>query len=302
MKEYGRNVSVLPIGGDLRHLLMSPKFNMSENLARKASDWVSHIGATQHEAGWLANHSQSLSLDSIYNQISALISRADIVTFQPWVVREVHSLISRIDLPKRYVAFHVRRGDKLIAEAKYWVDEYWAKQGYNETTQPSNYIPLSQYLKQVQKEEEAGVRLTDVYIATDDQDTIKQEIKLSGFSNVSFHMNPDASSTVHLQSDMECSKRYSRTIAAIADLNLLSQSEIFVGEYNSNWGRLVHTARTSFVDGMIGTARQFDMRIAFGSESRGIPGTYISHIKDAHFIGVGSAGGWWWLGKALEQG
>jgi hypothetical protein len=156
-------------------------------------------------------------------------------------------------------------------------------------------------LKQVQKEEEAGV-LTDVYIATDDQDTIKQEIKLSGFSNVSFHMNPDASSTVHLQSDMECSKRYNRTIAAIADLNLLSQSEFFVGEYNSNWGRLVHTAHTSFVDGMIGTARQFGMRIAFGSESRGIPGTYISHIKDAHFIGVGSAGGWWWLGKALEQG
>jgi hypothetical protein len=35
------------------------------------------------------------------------------------------------------LCFHVRRGDKLIAEAKYWVDEYWAKEEYNETTQPS---------------------------------------------------------------------------------------------------------------------------------------------------------------------
>ncbi|KAL7500129.1 hypothetical protein ACHAWT_008612 [Skeletonema menzelii] len=273
MDEDGRNVSVLAIGGDLRHLLMSPKYNMFENLARKSPDWVSRIGATKHEAGWLANHSQNLSLDAIYDQISALLSRAGVVTFQPWINRDVHSFISRFDLPKPYVAFHVRRGDKLIAEAKYWVDDYWAKQGYNETTQPSNYIPFSHYLKQVQNEQESGV-LTNVYIATDDQDTIKHEIdELLGFSNVSFHMNPDASSTIHLQSDMECSKRYNRTIAAIADLTILSQSDIFVGEYNSNWGRLVHTARTSFVDGEIGTARQFDMRIAFGHESRGIPGT-----------------------------
>ena len=275
MDEDGRNVSVLAIGGDLRHLLMSPKYNMFENLARKSPDWVSRIGATQYEARWLANHSKNLTLDAIYDQISALLSRAGVVMFQPWINREVHSFISRFDdvLPKHYVAFHVRRGDKLIAEAKYWVNEYWAKQGYNETTQPSNYIPFSHYLEQVQNEQESGV-LTNVYIATDDQDTIKREIdELSGFSNVSFYMNPDSSSTIHLQSDMECSKRYNRTIAAIADLNILSQSDIFVGEYNSNWGRLVHTARTSFVDGEIGTARQLDMRIAFGSQSRGVPGT-----------------------------
>jgi len=272
--EDGRNVSVLSIGGDLRHLLMSPKYNVLE-LARKSPAWVSRIGATQYEARWLANHSQNLSLDSIYDQISALLSRAGVVTFQPWINREVHSFISRFDdvLPKNYVAFNVRRGNELTAEAKYWVDEYWAKQGYNETTQPSNYIPISHYLEQVQNEQESGV-LTNVYIATDDQDSIKREIdELSGFSNVSFYMNPDTSPKIHLQSDLECSIRYNRTIAAIADLKILSQSDIFVGEYNSNEGRLVHTARTSFVDGEIGTARQLDMRIAFGPESRGIPGT-----------------------------
>lgn len=67
MDEDGRNVSVLVIGGDLRHLLMSPEYNMFENLARKSPDWVSRIGATQHEAGWLANHSQSLSLDILFS-------------------------------------------------------------------------------------------------------------------------------------------------------------------------------------------------------------------------------------------
>eukprot|EP00984_Skeletonema_dohrnii_P033885 scaffold31956_cov78-Skeletonema_dohrnii-CCMP3373.AAC.2 len=221
---------------------MSPKYNVLE-LARKSPAWVSRIG------GKMAGQSQSEIASS---------------RFSLGLTARYLSFISRFDdvLPKHYVAFNVRRGNKLTAEAKYWVDEYWAKQGYNETTQPSNYIPFSHYLEQVQNEQESGL--------------IKREIdELSGFSKLSFYMNPDTSPKIHLQSDLECSIRYNRTIAAIADLKILSQSDIFVGEYNSNEGRLVHTARTSFVDGEIGTARQLDMRIAFGPESRGIPGTCI---------------------------
>jgi hypothetical protein len=266
-----RNVSVLPLGGDsLRYFLWAT----GDNMSKTAYQWASQIGATPSEVEWFANNSQHVSIDVIHNQLSAILSRAGIIAFQPWIARDVRAWIKRVGLPKNYVAFHVRRGDKLFAESKGLVDAYWSERGYNESTQPTNYIPFSHYLKQVEMDHRLGT-FTDMYIATDDLDTVRKEIaNLTDFQNVRVYTNPDDSTAVHLQSDGNCKNRYNRTIAAISDLCILSRSNVFVGEYNSNWGRLVHTARSLFRGGVVGTAgTQDDTRIAFGGVERGTPGT-----------------------------
>ncbi|KAL7453914.1 hypothetical protein ACHAWC_005553 [Mediolabrus comicus] len=37
--------------------------------------------------------------------------------------------------------------------------------------------------------------------------------------------------------------RYHRNIASVADMLILGKARTFVGEYNSNWGRLIRTMR-----------------------------------------------------------
>ena len=38
-------------------------------------------------------------------------------------------------------------------------------------------------------------------------------------------------------------RQYEQTVAALADLSLLVGADLFVGTYNSNWGRLAKTMR-----------------------------------------------------------
>mmetsp|Transcript_11028 Transcript_11028/g.24264 ORF Transcript_11028/g.24264 Transcript_11028/m.24264 type:complete len:169 (+) Transcript_11028:690-1196(+) len=52
--------------------------------------------------------------------------------------------------------------------------------------------------------------------------------------------------------ESDCAERYTRNIAGIADLMILINSDVFVGEFNSNWGRLVRLFRTSLLEEEIG--------------------------------------------------
>ena len=132
-------------------------------------------------------------------------------------------------------------------------------------TQPKNYIPFSFYMEQLKKNGgDQGIKT--IYVATDDPLVVKQEIaNLTNSQGYRFIMNPDdASSTGHIQTGHDCQERYRKTIAAVTDLMVLSKANIFVGEYNSNWRRLVRTWRTSF-DNNIGTGKPRDIRPAFGN-------------------------------------
>jgi len=80
---------------------------------------------------------------------------------------------------------------------------------------------------------------------------------------LSFYFNPTDSSAFHLNGDGEkgfdkdkknatekdsCFARYHRNIASIADMIMLSKARTIIGEYNSNWGRLIRIVRVRLND------------------------------------------------------
>eukprot|EP01082_Thalassiosira_pseudonana_P001962 g1859.t1 g1859 contig11:215093-216244(+) len=181
-----------------------------------------------------------------------------------------------------YDAIHVRRGDKLITESRGEVIKYWRDQGYcDETQQPLDYIPFSHYLKQGWDVDGSrrncqqhwyglknGSELRKVYVATDDPKGLMEEIAMlpkgsggstivAGCHKLKFIFSPlakkDTSLYLNFRGDeSDCAERYTRNIAGIADLMILINSDVFVGEFNSNWGRLVRLFRTSLLEEEIG--------------------------------------------------
>uniref|UniRef100_A0A7S1VDJ4 Uncharacterized protein n=1 Tax=Grammatophora oceanica TaxID=210454 RepID=A0A7S1VDJ4_9STRA len=146
------------------------------------------------------------------------------------------------------------------------------KQGYNKTHQPLNYIPLAHYLKQI---DDSCPRT--VYIATDDPITIQEEIAaLNATSGLNFVLSPKPeASQGHVKDAKDCATKYDFTISMVMDLYLLVHASVFVGEFNSNWGRLVGYLRVHFADvheRVMGTAQPREIRIAFGPTGRNSPG------------------------------
>jgi hypothetical protein len=140
------------------------------------------------------------------------------------------------------------------------VDKFWQERGYNSSSQPTNYFPFSHYLSKL---DASSPR--DVYVATDDPETVRREITALKPNRFRFHFYPDSASTTgHLLDESDCSRRYERTIGAMTDLLLLIRSTIAIAEYTSNWGILVRFHRTFLADGHVGSASVRDMRIAFG--------------------------------------
>lgn len=205
----------------------------------------------------------------LWDQIISILNRRNMISFQPWITRDLDEKVRQINLPHAFIAMHIRRGDKLRTESRSFVEEWWKARGYNKTTQPKNYIPFSFYMEQLKKNgNDQGIKT--IYVATDDPLVVKQEIaNLTNSQGYRFIMKAIlmmlASSTRHIQTGHDCQERYRKTIAAVTDLMILSKANIFVGEYSSNWGRLVRTLRTSFDNGTIGTGEPRDIRPAFGN-------------------------------------
>lgn len=187
-----------------------------------------------------------------------------------------------LPLNKEYSAIHVRRGDKLEKESRGEVIKYWRSQGHTDPENlPTDYVPFAHYLSQWDKAdvcprndkgEIEEIMKHNVYIATDDPLVVKQEIADLPVEHINentilwnecheltFYMNPTDESAFHLNGDGEhgfkddsdntpeggdnCFMRYHRNIASIADMMILSKAKTFIGEYNSNWGRVIRTMR-----------------------------------------------------------
>lgn len=267
------------------------------------AEWALRLGAAPHEARIFGSLTDRRD---IWDYVSALMARSGVLRFQHWIARDVEIFIQKhtelpLDVP--YDAIHVRRGDKLESDAKRHVIKHWrALDMYDEETKsmPRNYIPFTHYLSQFddlpcEDSEEGSPRL--VYVATDDPIEILNEINdlpkdskgntltsnadgvvchkfqfvLSSFEqDVGFHIDAGGSKGA-------CEDRYSRNIASVADLMILAKSNIFVGEFNSNWGRLVRSFRLSMNDSakIMNGARpvlQREMRVAWGNLRPGPPG------------------------------
>lgn len=260
-------------------------------------EWALRLGAAPHEArifGGLQDRHE------IWDYASAFMGRAGILRFQPWIARDVEEYITQhtklpLDVP--YDAIHVRRGDKLESDAKHHVITYWSRLGmYNNETgsMPRDYIPFTHYLSMfddVECNAEGEPRL--VYVATDDPTEVQKEINalpkeegnplLTKYlcHKFQFVFSPfEQSLGFHIEtgpSKGDCEERYTRNVASIADLMILTKSDMFVGEYNSNWGRLVRTFRLKMNDSakIMNGARpvlERRMKVAWGHQHPGPPG------------------------------
>jgi hypothetical protein len=198
-----------------------------------------------------------------------------------------------------YDAIHVRRGDKLIAEAKKVVIPYWRSKGYNdEASFPTNYIPFEHYVQMAwgkvgcrnmrEMLKHLKERPRTVFIATDDPVTVQKEIQSlpkarDGNPKISycghkamFVFSPSSKTTnsFHLNDRAkgdDCHNVYQRNIAAIADMIVLARANKLVADFNSNWGRFIRNFRM-FLDGKTHVALR-DMTAAFGNSHPGPPGS-----------------------------
>lgn len=300
----GKETSILVLGGfSLRSYFAQriiPALSRTEYLVKV---WAARVGATTTSS--LARSIQHLddaitppldaANESLYqqqewiHQVLGQLVHMRVGSLQPWIAQGVYKQKSAWiqsepeaaalwNGDEFYIGVHIRRGDKLLVEAKAWVDQYWGQQKQQNSTKPTeqvpNYIPFSEYKKHiVEASHEHGVQRhnpINVYIATDDPMTVRREIDaMPATEHFRFWFHPmvigdfpsDTSIVSHIREATDCRNRYNRTLAAVMDLMLLTRSTVFVGEYNSNWGRLVRTHRTVMVDGI---AHVRDVRTVWG--------------------------------------
>lgn len=278
----------------------------TDNAVSRASDWAERIGARPHEARTFVNSSALDGYRDTWDYVSALVARSGVLRFQPWIGRDVEghmkTYLPDLDLAEPYDAVHVRRGDKLLTDARRLVRMYWTERGmYDEVTgaMPTDYIPFRHYLTQYENVTTCADGPRTVYVATDDPEVVKAEIAdlpkdddghtllFTDAGEPTCHRfrfifsTYDAQSGYHLHEGYgkgSCEERYERNVASVADLMLLTRSDVAVVEFNSNWGRLVRTFRLRVNDSqrVMNGARPVlmkgEMRIAWGKKLPGPPG------------------------------
>eukprot|EP00986_Skeletonema_menzelii_P004751 scaffold1665_cov149-Skeletonema_menzelii.AAC.1 len=270
--ENGQTVNVIATSGrGVRNYFNSlDQFVSSEG-------WAMKLGATSDEAKIFS----TLSGTQMWDYAVGLMNKAGFMRLQPWIARDVEVFIQSFGLKdEAYDAIHVRRGDKLIKEARGQVMRYWSSQGHRGVA-PTNYIPFVHYLDQFKKAEcplnehgEVERMKRIVYVATDDPVVVKKEIAdlphhidestilWNGCHELSFYFNPTKESGFHLNGDGE------RGFLDGSKDNCFDS-----GEFNSNWGRLLRTMRVRLRDsGDAEYSKTLDMRIAWGVMQPRLPG------------------------------
>ena len=252
----GRTVNVIATGGGGLRKYFRSKIKDSHIISTER--WAVKLGATLTEARIFS----TLKGPEMWDYAIGLMIKAGFLQLQPWIARDVEMFIKSFDLPRKggvYDAIHVRRGDKLIMEARAEVQKYWRSKGHSDMNNlPTNYVPFAHYLDQFKKGEcpmnEMG-EVTEkiqrnVYVATDDPVVVKGEIAdlpnhidertilWNDCHELSFYFNPTDDSAFHLNGDGEkgfndgtedsCFKRYHRNIASVADMMLLAKSRTFM--------------------------------------------------------------------------
>jgi len=275
----GTEVNVMVSGGS-RLRIHFRKYESSMTLGHPslaAEKWATNLGATPGEAEIFSNLRDKRE---IWDYVLGLMNKAGFLRFRPWIARDVELFLKSFELPmgKSYDAIHVRRGDKLVEEAREDVVKYWLSQGHtDEDNLPSDYVPFAAYLSKwdgpdacpVDDNGEVQVVKRNVYVATDDPVVVREEIAAlpnhispntilwNDCHELTFYFNPTDDSAFHLNGNGEggfeegheveggdsCFGRYHRNIASIADMMILSKARTFIGEYNSNWGMVIRTMR-----------------------------------------------------------
>lgn len=260
-EENGRTVNVIATSGrGVRDYFLSKTRGSDQDQFIPSEEWAMRLGATSDEAKIFS----SLSGNRMWDYAAGLMNKAGFMRFQPWIARDVENFLQSFDLYQKigldeaYDAIHVRRGDKLIYEARSQVVRYWLSKGHRDQANlPTDYIPFVHYLDQFKKTEcpvneqgEVERIKRIVYVATDDPVVVKKEIAnlphhidertilWKDCHELSFYFNPTEDRAFHLNGDGEagfsdgskdnCSSRYHRSIASVADMVILAKSRTFV--------------------------------------------------------------------------
>eukprot|EP00984_Skeletonema_dohrnii_P020201 scaffold9776_cov94-Skeletonema_dohrnii-CCMP3373.AAC.1 len=259
----GRTVNVIATGGRGARQYFYSKLRSNDDHFISNEKWGIRLGATQAEARIFS----TLSDNAMFDYAVGLMIKAGFLRLQPWIARDVAMLIKSFDLFQRigtnnevYDSIHVRRGDKLIREARHEVGEV--------------------------------ARITRaVYVATDDPVVVKEEIAnlpnridertvlWNDCHELSFYFNPTDESSFHLNGDGETGFRDGTEDTCFNS-----------GEFNSNWGRLLRTMRVRLYtpilqddgnsnddekvlgDVLSTYSTTLDMRIAWGPTTPRLPG------------------------------
>lgn len=130
---------------------------------------------------------------------------------------EVNARIQSLSLPKRFCAVHIRWGDKLIREAsQYYASDYLAK------------LPTD---------------CKDLFLMTDDYRSLKE----FSSSNLRLHTFVKSSQTGN-STDKRIARPFTRdeVIQLLAEVEIASQSDVFVGTMSSNVGRFIALKHSNF--------------------------------------------------------
>jgi hypothetical protein len=310
-----RKTKVLVVGGQEVHDYFDGHFKekMVERPSSDSYGWAMRLGAEPAEATKFAELEGERA---IFDYIGALLAHSGVLKFQPWIARDVEDYIKRSGLPltAAYDVIHVRRGEKPEG-AEDSVAWYWNEaSNRNLDEEAKDFIPFAHYLKQFDDLEcnfaphkdnvthsitsmslGRGEQVQDpklVYIATDDRKQVLSEIDqlpkddegntvVNECHKFKFITSPHHNDIFNLHAEKamsNCRGRYSRNIASVGDMMIAAKSDRFVGEFNSEWGRLVRIFRMQLTDvegvydHVSPTVVQRDMKVAWGNEEPLPPG------------------------------
>jgi len=265
--------SVFVVGGDETRVYFDKYF---KKLIKGASssisyEWAVRAGAAPHEAEVF---SKLKGGDDVYDYMGALLVRSDVLRLQQKIRDDTTKHIHTYIYPKGHKktphdAIYVRRGEDIGADPKakwLYIDSYWDAAGgiYNgvtpTTTTRRDYIPLLHYMRHYH-DLKCSKDLRRVYIATDDPKAVRREIHELGpkkghavlFNNC-HKIKFTVSKVKKILGAGVCAARYARTIADISDFIVVRTADTFVGEFNSDWGKLIRLFRLAVNQevGMIG--------------------------------------------------
>lgn len=153
---------------------------------------------------------KELGIDGdIYNAFGIIAK--NIFRFNNETKKEIYKLINNLNLPKKYIGFHIRAGDK-ITEAE--------------------LIKPEKYIESLKKHSD----IKDIFISTDDYSVV-EKLKNQYGSKYNIYTLTNKKELGYNQYDFEMSnknEKYNHLIEFFASIEILLNSELCFGSYTSN--------------------------------------------------------------------
>lgn len=153
---------------------------------------------------------KELGIDGdIYNAFGIIAK--NIFRFNNETKKEIYKLINNLNLPKKYIGFHIRAGDK-ITEAE--------------------LIKPEKYIESLKKHSD----IKDIFISTDDYSVV-EKLKNQYGSKYNIYALTNKEELGYNQGDFEMSnknEKYNHLIEFFASIEILLHSELCFGSYTSN--------------------------------------------------------------------